>query len=236
MNILAIIPARGGSKGIPRKNLYPLAGKPLIAWTIETALKCKLLNRVIVSTEDPEIASISQKYGAEVPFLRPLELAGDETPGIAPLIHAITWLKDNDDYIPDLVLLLQPTSPLREVQDITKAITIFNYSRGESVVSVTLSQSHPHWMKQITDEGHLINFVGDIKSPSRRQDLSPVYSLNGAIYLIKHDLLLSSHSFFTGRTYGYVMPPERSLDIDTEWDMYIADLILKDRVKNDTNW
>ncbi len=227
--ILAIIPARGGSKGVPRKNIRILSGKPLIAWTIETALACLLLDRVIVSTEDQEIAEIARTHGAEVPFLRPESLAKDDTPGLEPVIHALLWLEENQAYRPDYVLLLQPTSPLRISQDIKRAIEKLKSSNSEAIISVTPVKHHPYWTKRLTDDGKLKDFLL-VDHPLLRQDLPPAYALNGAIYLATRDVVLQQHSFYAqNNTNGYVMPPERSLDIDSSWDFEVADLILRKR-------
>ena len=129
--VLAIIPARGGSKGVPRKNIKNLCGKPLITWTIEEALKSKYIDRLVVSTEDEEIAEISRKHGAEIPFLRPIELAKDDTPGIEPLLHCIYWLKNNENYSPDYVCTLQCTSPFRNSKHIDEALELLIKEKGE---------------------------------------------------------------------------------------------------------
>ena len=133
--ILGLIPARGGSKALPHKNIRQFAGKPLIAWTIETALACPMLDRTIVSTDDPEIADVSRHWGAEVPFLRPAELARDDTPGIEPVLHAVRWLGENEGYRPDYVMVLQPTSPLRTTEDIEAAIQLARDRQADGVVS-----------------------------------------------------------------------------------------------------
>jgi N-acylneuraminate cytidylyltransferase/CMP-N,N'-diacetyllegionaminic acid synthase len=229
MKILAIIPARGGSKGIPRKNIRPLCGKPLIAWTIEQAIQSKLLNRVIISTEDEEIAQISRQYGAEVPFLRPAELAMDDTTSVDTLIHAVQWLENEEQYHPNYIMLLQPTSPLRIREDIEAVVKLAQEKQADTVVTVCPVRDHPYWTKKLTDNQQLADFLSLENISLRRQDLPPVYALNGAIYLAKRDVFLSKKSFYTDQTYGYIMPIERSIDIDTEWDLYLADLILRDK-------
>lgn len=230
--VLGIIPARGASKSIPRKNIAPLAGKPLIAWTIETALSANALDRVIVSTEDEEIAETALRYGAEVPFKRPLELAGDETPGIEPIIHAVSWLQLNDDYNPDYVMVLQPTSPLRSKEDIVEAITLRRVKSAEAVVSVFKAPYHPYWMKVIDENGCLKDFIDLDQEYSSRQFLPPVYALNGAIYLIKREILMERKTLFPPGAIGYEMPVERSVDIDEPWDFQVAELLLKERMKD----
>ncbi len=236
MRTIAIIPARGGSKGIPHKNIVSVGGKPLIAWTIEAARRSTLLDRVLVTTDSAAIAEIARNAGAEVPFLRPAELAQDDTPGIAPLLHAVAWLTRHDHDMPDAVMLLQPTSPLRTEADIDAALRLLQAHAAEAVVSVAPPRHHPYWMKQLTPEGRLTDFVPhDPAAFALRQDLPPVYVLNGAIYLVQRTVLLQRQTFYTDQTYAYVMPPERSLDVDTPWDLFLIDLILQERQRHETH-
>lgn len=228
MNILALIPARGGSKGVPRKNVKLLAGKPLIVWTIDAALKASGLTRVVVSTDDPEIAETSRRYGAEVPFLRPAELASDKASSVDVTMHAVAWLEDNQRYRPDFILLLQPTSPLRTASDIEAAIAVQRNKKAQAVVSVCKVTHPPQWLRRLGPDGELLPWQDGIE-PSWRQDADPVYQLNGAIYLIRTEALVNKKSFFPDGTFAYIMPHERSLDIDTSWDFYLAELILKDQ-------
>jgi CMP-N,N'-diacetyllegionaminic acid synthase len=212
-----------------------LAGKPLIAHTIQAALDAKLIDRVIVSTDSQEIADVARSFGAEVPFLRQPELAQDDTPGIEPILHAVRWLDDNDDYHPDYVMVLQPTSPLRTGKDIDAAVRLARKQQADSVVSVCPVHEHPYWMKRITDDGRLVDFLSSGCTYTTRQDLPPVYALNGAIYLVRREVLLEHKAFYTDHSYAYIMPPERSLDIDTPWDLYLAGLILREGMKHETN-
>lgn len=235
LTVLAIISARGGSKSIPHKNIVAVAGKPLIAWTIEAALESILLDRVIVSTDDAAIAQVSRDCGAEVPFMRPADLARDNTPGIQPVIHAVQWLEENDHYRPDYVMLLQPTSPLRITEDINTAIRLAVEKGADSVVSVCQAHQHPYWMKQITEDGRLVDYALPEHEYTYRQELPSVYTLNGAIYLTRSDILLEKGNFYTEKTYAYAMPPERSLDVDTEWDLQLVDLIIKDKTGHENH-
>ncbi|MCJ7443549.1 MAG: acylneuraminate cytidylyltransferase family protein [Methanotrichaceae archaeon] len=203
-----------------------LAGKPLISYTIKAALASTRLDRFIVSTDSPKIADIANSYGAEVPFLRPSNLAKDETPGIMPIIHAVKWLNEHENYDPDYILILQPTSPFRNSKDIDSALQLAMEKNAEAVVSVCLPRYHPYWMKKVDHEGKIENFL-NLDGQVRRQDLPKIYALNGAIYLIKKDILLKQETLYPARTYAYIMPPERSLDIDTKWDLFLADLIMK---------
>jgi CMP-N,N'-diacetyllegionaminic acid synthase len=219
--------ARGGSKSIPRKNLAPLAGRPLIAWTIEAALRSRSIDRVIVSTDDDEIAAVARANGAEAPFIRPIDLAQDTTPTMPVVIHALRWLESEEGYLPESVVLLQPTSPLRTADDITAATALSHAVSADSVVSVSLTPSHPHLARRLTGDGRLEDFAAH-PQVDRRQDLEPVYSLNGAIYLARRAHLMENQTFYGPKTYAYVMPPERSLDVDTEWELHLCDLVLRE--------
>ena len=226
--LLAVVPARGGSKGVPRKNLQELGGRPLIAWTIEAATCSRAVGRVVVTTDDEEIASESREYGAEVPFLRPAALAEDTTPSMDVIVHALDWLAENEGYAPASVVCLQPTSPFRPASDVDAAFDLFKTKRADAVVSVSEAEQHPAWMKTLDAEGRLADLVESRERADRRQDLARVYALNGAIYLARRELLLAERTWYAGRTYGYVMPRERSLDIDTPWDLHLARLIVGD--------
>jgi CMP-N,N'-diacetyllegionaminic acid synthase len=232
-DILGLINARGGSKSIPHKNLAPLAGKPLIAWTIEAALGSRSLARIIVSTDDPEIAETARAWGATVPFMRPAELARDDTPGIMPVLHAVEWLAENESYLPEYIMLLQPTSPLRTTEDIEAAIDLARERRAEAVVSVNEAPTHPYWMKRLTDDGQLTDFLLLERPYFQRQDLPRALSLNGAIFLIRRDSLLREKTLHPARTYPYFLPAERAIDIDEPWDLYLAELVLRDRVRHE---
>jgi len=227
MKTLAIISAREGSKGFPGKNIVQLGGKPLIAWTILAARKAKTVNRIIVTTDSTQIADIALRYGAEAPFIRPKELALDDTPGILPILHAINWLSANENYNPHCVIHLQPTSPLRTAEDIDNAGNIFKEKGADSLVSVTPVEQHPYWMKRIDKEGVLTDFIKMKKAILRRQELPLVYIINGAIYIAKCEELLRYKTWYLARTFSYVMPKERSIDIDTLEDLSIAEYLIR---------
>lgn len=227
--VLAVIPARGGSKGIPRKNVRPLAGKPLVAWTIEAALQSQMLSRVIVSTDDEEIANVARERGTETPFLRPRELAQDDSSSMSVVLHTVQWLEEQEHFSPDYVLLLQPTSPFRNAQDIDTAVELAETQHAAAVVSVCEAERHPYLCKRILDGGTLADFVPNNLEYQRRQDLPPAFVLNGAIYLNRRESLLCDQTFLPSGTLAYVMPAERSLDIDSPWDWHLAELILKDQ-------
>ena len=228
-SILGLIVARGGSKSIPRKNIRPVGGKPLIAYTIEAALASGCLDRVVLSTDDPEIAAVAKTFGAEVPFMRPAEMAGDASPVIDAALHAFQWLEKNDHYFPMFGMLLQPTSPLRTAADIQQAVALAVERNADAVVSVVEADRHPYLMKTIDGQGRLVPFIESPQSGNRRQDLPPVYAINGAIYLIKRSLLAEKRGWCPAGALAYVMPPERSLDVDTPWDLKLADLVLGEK-------
>jgi len=228
MSCVAVISARGGSKGIPEKNIRPVGGKPLITWSIEAALASRSIQRVVVSTDSPKIVEIARESGGEVPFLRPAELARDDTPGVDPVLHAVRWLEENQSYVPDWVVLLQPTSPLRVARDIDRAFEMASAKNADAVVSLTEGEHHPYWMKELDPDGRMHDFIALERPITRRQDLPRVYALNGAVYLVRREVLLRTQTFFPENTFGLIMPRDRSLDVDTPWDLYLVDLILKD--------
>lgn len=225
--ILAVITARGGSKGIPQKNLRTVLAKPLIAYSIETALQAKTLTRIIVSTDDETIAQVSQQYGAEVPFLRPHHLATDTATSITVLQHAVTYLAEQEGYTTDIVVCLQPTSPLRSAEDIDQAVNLCLRAGADSVVSLCQAKHHPLWMKKIADGRVHPLIEKDEQHFTRRQDLPPVYQLNGALYVTRTKVLLEENRMLGEHTIPYIMPHERSIDIDTPIDLKLAEYILQ---------
>jgi len=222
---LAIIPARGGSKGVLRKNIRTVAGKPLIAWTIEAAQKSLLLDRLILSSDDEEIISVASALGCDVPFVRPAELARDDTPGIDPVLHALAALPEKYDY----VVLLQPTSPLRSSEDIDAGIRFCLKQSAKCCVSVVESAKHPYWMFTMDMNEHLLPVIPAEERPTRRQDLPQAYVLNGALYIAECQWLAEHKSFISTETIGCEMPTERSFDIDSELDLSIVDFLLAGR-------
>ena len=224
--ILGVITARGGSKGIPGKNIKELAGKPLIAYTIESARASGIFDRIIVSTDDEKIAEVARGYGCEVPFLRPAELAQDATPHVAVLQHAVSFLKEKENYVPDYVVILQPTAPLRTSVHIREAAELLQATGADSVVSVCEVPGHfnPRWQFIIDNSNHLNIFTGEPFSDivRRRQDLSRTYARNGAVYLFKTGLLFdpAKPNFYGKNVAAYVMKPEVSVNIDTmeDWE------------------
>ena len=221
MSLLALIPARGGSKGIPRKNIRPFCGKPLLQWSIDVALSSPSVDRLVVSTDDPEIAEVARAGGAEVPFLRPPELAADTTPGIAPVLHALQLFPEVSE-----VLLLQPTSPLRHVDDVEAIVSLHRQAGHDAVVSVVPSSKHPAWMYGLT-AAQVLEPLMTLPEADCRQQLPPAYALNGALYLASRLFLERERSFLTPSTIGYVMPPERSVDIDSMLDWQWGEFLME---------
>lgn len=216
--LLGIIPARGGSKGIPRKNIRLVKGKPLIAWTIEQAKRSEYLDRLVLTSEDSEIMRIAAEYGCEVPFRRPPELAADDTPGIAPVLHAIEHLPGYD-----YVVLLQPTSPLRSAEDIDNCISLCMERGAPACVSVTRCAENPYMMFWQEQDLHLTALFAEGSRIACRQQLPEAFRLNGAVYVARSHWLQETRSFVTPETIGYEMPADRSVDIDTEADLRLID-------------
>jgi len=225
--IIAIIPARGASKSIPRKNIKLLGGKPLIVHTIETALKCKLFDRVIVSTDDKEIAAISKKHGAKLPFMRPKELALDTTPMLPVLQHAVSYLEQNEKLHIDIVVLLQPTSPFREVSDIENCIEKLKNEKADSVVTLCEAEQSPYFVMMKFQDDNVVPLLKTEKPVTTRQDTPKVYRLNGAVYVVRRDVLMNENKIFTDNTKAVIMPQEKSIDLDRPLDFEFAEFLIK---------
>jgi len=227
--ILGVIPARGGSKGIPRKNLYPIAGKPLIAYTIEAALASEMLTDTIVSTDDEEIARVSRAFGAEVPFMRPPELATDSAQAVPTIQHAVREMEKLRDVTFDVVVMLQPTTPLRTAGDIDACLRKLLETDADSVISVVdVGGHHPMRMKKIVDDV-LVDYDTEAIENMPRQDLPPVYLRAGSVYATRRDVLMEQNSFKGSISRPYIIPPNRAVNIDTMEDMIIAEW----RIQND---
>jgi len=219
--IPGLILARGGSKLLPRKNVLPLAGKPLIAYSIDAAKESGVVDRIVVSTDDAEIAEVSKAYGAEIPFLRPAELSGDTATSEDAIRHAIEWLRNEEGYSPDYLLLLQPTIPFRTGEDIRTAFALLRDKQADAVVSMEEFTPHPF---AITDLGD-----GRVDIETNKPQSTELH-LNGAIYCVKTSVFMEERTLYpTGRTYAYVMPEERSLDIDYLEDLKLAEAMIAAR-------
>ncbi|MBI5401570.1 acylneuraminate cytidylyltransferase family protein [Candidatus Wolfebacteria bacterium] len=229
--ILGIITARGGSKSIPRKNIKNLNGKPLIAYTIEAAEKSRLLTRFVVSTEDAEIVAVSKQLGASVPFIRPMELAQDDSASIDVVIHAINWLKDSLTEKYDYIMILQPTSPLRTAEDIDACIEKIIDTGADSVISMMkLVDFSPLKLKKIEGDTILPLLQDEGKLASRRQEAQDIYKRNAAIFLTKKGLIMKK-DLFGKISRPYIMPIERSVDINELVDFELAEFWLKRQKK-----
>jgi len=231
-SVVGVITARAGSKGIPGKNTKPLAGKPLIAYTIDAARESRVFDRLILSSDDDRAAAIARASGCEVPFTRPAELSADDTPHLPVMVHAAAWLRDHDGYVADWTMILMPTSPLRRAADIVEAVELASRLEPDSVVSVDPMPPHFHPMRAVTvdGEGWARLFVGGraVKDrPVRRQDLAPAWVLNGAIYLFRTSLLFADEpTLYGNRVAAYVMPPPFGHNIDEPADWDTAERVL----------
>jgi CMP-N-acetylneuraminic acid synthetase len=228
MKILGIIPARGGSKGIPRKNVTPLLGKPLLAYTAETALTSKRLTRTVLSTEDKEIAGVGREYGLEVPFLRSSSLAKDDTPTLLVLQDVIQRLESMEEFY-DAIFTLQPTNPLRLPQDIDGAIELLERTGADSVISfVEVGEKHPARMKFISPDGRVVDppFAEQYEG-QRRQELPKLYLREGSVYLTRRDVLMDQNSLKGRDCRAWLIPEDRACNIDTPFDLFLAEQILR---------
>lgn len=213
LSVLALIPARGGSKGLPGKNILPVNGRPLLAWTIEASLASRCVDRTVLSSDDEAIMQAARTCGCEVPFRRPAALATDSATSVAVAMHALDCLPDHD-----IVVLLQPTSPLRSAADIDTVCERLLEAGVPSCVSVSQVDQSPYWMYRLGADGALQPLLETLEGATRRQDFPPVYALNGAVYAARTKWLRQSLAFVGPGTVAHVMPRERSIDIDTPKD------------------
>jgi CMP-N-acetylneuraminic acid synthetase len=229
LRVLGLIPARGGSKGVPRKNLKLLRGKPLLQYTAESALAATRLSRVILSTEDEEIADFGRLCGLDVPFIRPDELARDETPMLPVAQHAMRMLEKEGDRF-DALCLLQPTNPLRRAEDIDACIDLLAESEADAVVTIlpTPLEYNPHWVYFKNADGFLQLSTGESTPIPRRQELPAAFHREGSVYLTRRDVLLEKESFYGSRLIGYPMDAARSVNIDAPEDWERAEYLIAD--------
>jgi N-acylneuraminate cytidylyltransferase len=227
--VVGVIFARGGSKGVPHKNIRLLNGKPLIAYAIEAALASQLIDKVIISTDDPEIAAISKDFGAEVPFMRPAELAKDDSPEWMAWRHAIQMLlKSNQLPKMDVMASIPPTAPLRTAEDVDRCLQEFLDSDADIVISVKPSDRNPYFnMVTIDDAGRARLVLSPQQSIERRQDAPAVYDITTVAYAVRPEFVLNADSMFDGNVRAILIPPERALDIDTELDFKFAEFLLQ---------
>lgn len=224
--VLGLVVARGGSKGLPRKNVRPLGGRPLIAWTVEAARGARSLTRAIVSSEDGEILDRAREAGGETPFVRPAAFATDTASSVDVALHALDWLAAHEGQHPDVLVLLPATAPLRRARHIDEAVaTLLGDATLEAVVAVTEADYPPYWMLTVT-EGRLAWLFPEGGKADRRQDLPVAFRPNGAIYAIRVAALRAQRTFYPRVTAPYVMPREESVNIDSALDFRLAELLL----------
>lgn len=227
MNVLGLIPARGGSKGVPRKNIRLLAGKPLLAYTAESALAANRLTRILLSTDDEEIAEVGRSCGLEVPFLRPAELAEDTTPTLPVVQHAVQFLEAQGEQF-DAICLLQPTNPLRLSSDIDGCIELMERTEADTVFTMLAvpAEHNPHWVYFQHADGSLYLSTGETGPIPRRQSLPPAFHREGSVYVTRRDVVMLNHSLYGARVLGYEMAQTRSVNIDTLVDWAKAEQII----------
>lgn len=231
MRVLGLIPARGGSKGVSRKNVRPLGGKPLLQWTVEAALAARALTSVVLSTEDEEIAAVGRKCGASVPFLRPIELAADDTPTLPVVQHAVRALERIGDCF-DAVCLLQPTNPFRTPSDIDACVELLATSGADAVISVLRvpSEYNPHWVYFRAADGGLSLSTGELEPFPRRQCLPPAFHREGSIYVTSRNVIMEKNSLYGARVIGYEVTHADNVNIDTQADWRRAEAMTEEAV------
>jgi CMP-N,N'-diacetyllegionaminic acid synthase len=223
--VLAIIPARGGSKRLPRKNILPLHGKPLIAWSIEAGLNSQYIDRVVVSTDCEDIAKVAIDFGAEVPFIRPSEIATDTATTDSVILHFLSTLSVENN--PDIVVILQPTSPLRTKGDIDQALKLLIDKQAQGIVSVCECEHSPLWSNVLPADNNMGAFINKDVRGKRSQDLPLCYRLNGAVYAFTSDSFIDRQGIsYSESVFSFIMPSTRSIDIDHELDFRLAEVIL----------
>ena len=231
MDILGLIPARGGSKSIPHKNIVPLLGRPLLAYTCEAAPASARLSRVIISTDDPHIAQLAREHGLEVPFMRPQELAQDDTLALPVVQHAVRWLEVSEGYKPDAVMILQPTSPLRRAEHIDGAVEVMDRTGADTVVSVVEAPHRysPGSLMSFNERRRLVSYQSG-PMVLRRQEKPILYARNGpAVLLVKHSTLMAHGTLYGANTQPYLMDEIDSFDVDTSNDLIIIEALMKHR-------
>ena len=232
MENIAFIFARGGSKGLPGKNILPLAGKPLIAWSIEQALAVNRIKQVIVSTDSLEIAEVAESYGAKVPFMRPAELAQDESPEWLAWRHALNYILETSGKLPEVMISVPATAPLRLPVDIENCLNVYEKEVSDVVIAVTNSHRSPYFnmvKKNSDDTVDLV--VPKSAAVSRRQDAPITYDITTVCYVAQPKFVLKNNSIFEGKVNSVLIPPERSIDIDTNHDFEIAEFLMHQRLK-----
>ena len=227
MRVLGLVPARGGSKGVPRKNIRTLGGKPLLQYTAEAALASSLLSWTLLSTDDEEIAEVGRRCGLSVPFMRPAELALDTTPTLPVVQHAVSWMERQGEFF-DAVCLLQPTNPFRRAEEIDGCIALLEESGADSVLTVlpVPAEHHPFWVYLRDESGRLRLSTGETAPPPRRQDLPPAFHREGSVYVTRRDVLMNESSLYGGHVEGFQVDSRRSVNIDDMEDWARAEMMV----------
>lgn len=227
---IAVIPARGGSKRLPGKNIRNMCGKPLMAWTVEAALGSEIIDDVIVSTDDEQISLLASSLGVEVPFIRPPYLSLDNATTFDTVVHAISFLQDQGKFY-QYVVVLQPTSPLRTKSDIDKGFKLLFEKKADGVISVCKTDHPPEWTNRLPEDGFMGNFLRTELKNRRSQDIPDSYRINGSLYIFSVDRLMKEKSFFfDSNIYAYKMRRDESIDIDSLFDFQIAEFLLQRRI------
>lgn len=231
MRVLGLVPARGGSKGLFRKNVRTLCGKPLLQYTAEAARAARRLSRIVLSTEDEQIAAVGRCCNLEVPFLRPTHLAADDTPMLPVIQHAVSRMEAQGERF-DAICLLQPTNPLRRPEDIDACIELLEQSGADAVVTILSvpTEYNPHWTYFQNEDGLLYLSTGEATPIPRRQDLPPAFHREGSVYVTRRDVVMEGNSLYGKRLAGYAIPPERYVNIDGPEDWARAERLLRPRV------
>lgn len=226
--MVAIVPARGGSKGLPGKNIKPLLGKPLIAYTIEAAIQAKDIHRIVVTTDSKDIAEVAAQYGAEIPFMRPQQLATDQSSAIDVYLHAAEYMMAHEGEDMGKFVVLLPTAPLRTAEDIDSALEFWQESKASTLVSMAEADTPISWYYVKNKRGYIENAGFDNDNAIKNRQINRRYYIpNGAIYILDYKLLKSRRTYYDNRTVAYVMAKEKSIDIDTVWDFELAEVKMK---------
>ncbi len=238
MNVLFVITARGGSKGVPRKNIRKIGGIPLIAYKIIAAQKCKYPNRIVVSTDDEEIASVAREYGNVVPFMRPDELATDTSSSMDVVSHALEWVKSNDSELYDYICLLEPSSPFSTFEDLNNALECMETAEADTLLGMKEVEVSRDFIFELDDNGGLSYFYESVQKMSgvRRQDQKPQYTMNGCMYIARMEYFEKNKSFHSINSRPYIMPWERSVEIDTEQDLKYAEYLVREGIIDLSFW
>lgn len=231
--VLGLICARGGSKGVPKKNIKLLGGRPLICWSIETARQCSYIDKVVVSTDSPDIAATAKEHGAEVPFIRPAPLAKDNSPEWLVWQHALRTLSEMENFTSDYLTVLPPTSPFRSIEDVNESIELLDNENIDIVISVTHSNRNPYFnMVELDSDGFAYLSKRSEQIVFRRQDAPRVLDMTTVLYTAKTDFVLNASGVFEGRVKTLEIPEIRALDIDTKMDFKFAEFLISDGLVN----